>query len=165
MRTFILLSAIPGSGKSTWANQYVEAHPEAKIVSSDEIRLRNYGRVDDFHHEKEVWQTFLDDIHRYGAEENATVIADSTNITNHYRKYYANEAREFDRKVLVCFDIPYAIVLQQNQRREKDRIVPEPVMERMRREYEAPDEATLSCFTEFVRVGPSFVSPDLKTDQ
>ena len=35
MRTLILLSAIPGSGKSTWARKYQKEHQNTYIVASD----------------------------------------------------------------------------------------------------------------------------------
>ena len=55
MRTFILLSAIPGCGKSTWAKRYASEHPNTHIVSSDEIRRTHFGAVNNFDHDKETW--------------------------------------------------------------------------------------------------------------
>ena len=43
MKTFILLSAVPGAGKSTWALQYKKTHPHVFIVSSDDIRKELTG--------------------------------------------------------------------------------------------------------------------------
>jgi predicted kinase len=88
MRTFFLLSALPGSGKSTWARRYQEQHPETKIISSDGIRMMFFGARQNFSDEKRVWAEFLREIQDYAKDENATVIADATNITNEYRKYY-----------------------------------------------------------------------------
>ena len=38
MKTFILLAAVAGCGKSTWANNFKKDHPNTFIVSSDELR-------------------------------------------------------------------------------------------------------------------------------
>ena len=162
MRTFILLSAIPGSGKSTWAKRYAEEHPNTHIVSSDGIRERLFGAVNCFNDEPRVWQTFLDDIHKFGKEEDCTVIADSTNLTNAYRQYYAEEAAEFDRKILVCFHIPYDIIRKQNAMREGPSRVPDEAMERMRKEFEKPTQKVIDLFDEYVIIGKSFVSDAIK---
>ena len=78
MKTFILLSAIPGSGKSTWAKRYVSEHPGTRIVSSDDLRIEFGGKPNNFDHEDEVWKAFMDRIHEYGKEDGSTVIADAT---------------------------------------------------------------------------------------
>jgi predicted kinase len=38
MRTIYLTVGLLGSGKSSWAREYVKTHPKVKIVSSDAIR-------------------------------------------------------------------------------------------------------------------------------
>ena len=162
MRTFILLSAIPGCGKSTWAKRYASEHPNTHTVSSDEIRRTHFGAVNNFDHDKETWEIFLQEIHRFGEEDGSTVIADSTNITNAYRQYYAEQTPEFDRKILVCFHIPYEIALKQNAMREGPSVVPLPVMEKMRREFEKPNQKTIDLFDEYLIIGKSFVSEELK---
>ena len=43
MKTLIVLSAMPGSGKSTWAKKYQEEHPHTLIISSDKIRYELTG--------------------------------------------------------------------------------------------------------------------------
>ena len=58
MKTLIMLSAMPGSGKSTWAKAYQEAHPHTLIVSSDAIRYELTGQTQDFSKQKEVWELF-----------------------------------------------------------------------------------------------------------
>lgn len=162
MRTFILLSAIPGSGKSTWAKQYAKTHANTKIVSSDEIRLREFGKVDDFSHEADLWRMFLEEIHTDGKDEDVTVIADSTNITNHYRQYYAEETPEFDHKILVCFDLPFQTALAQNNLRTGDRVVPQHVMESMHKDFEAPDETTLKMYDEYLLIDKDFIAEELR---
>lgn len=162
MRTLYLLSALPGSGKSTWAKRFKNEHPTAKIVSSDNLRVELLGRVDDFSNEKLVWASFLDRIHEYAKDENAIVIADSTNILNSYRAYYLEQTPEFDKHVLVMFDIPLPIVFAQNKLRGGDRVVPDAAMEKMAKQWERPSEEITKMYDEVIHVGPDFIAEELK---
>ncbi|MBP5091400.1 MAG: ATP-binding protein [Bacilli bacterium] len=162
MRTFFLLSALPGSGKSTWAKQYQDLHPETKIISSDGIRVKFFGARQNFSDEKRVWAEFLREILDYGKEENATVIADATNITNEFRKYYYDMAASYDKRVLVLFDIPFEICLKQNKMRNSDCIVDEKAMNELHSRWETPSEEILKLYDEVIVIGPDFISPNLK---
>lgn len=158
--TFILLSALPGSGKSTWSKKYKELHPNTYIISSDETRKRVAGSVNTFNKEPEVWEAFLKDIQSHGklgGED--TVIADATNLTNEYRKFYRENTGDFDRHIIVYFDIPYEICLVQNRMREPERVVPDYAMERMKEEFEPLSEEVKAMYDEVIILGPDFISP------
>lgn len=165
MRTFILLSALPGSGKSTWAKQFAKEHPNTHIVSSDGIREKYFGSPTNFKHEKEVWEIFLRECNEYGKEEDVYVIADSTNILDKYRRFYLENTPIFDKHVLVCFHIPYDIILKQNQMRPREKIVPEYAMERMKKDFEIPSEEIIDAYDEYIVIGKSFIADQLKQDK
>ena len=55
MKTLIILSAMPGSGKSTWAKNYQSEHPHTLIISSDQIRYEITGSLTDFSKQNEEW--------------------------------------------------------------------------------------------------------------
>lgn len=151
MRTLILLSAMPGSGKSTWARAYQALHPHTYIVSSDEIRVELFGKAQDFRDEKMVWDTYLKRLNELGSKhDDATVIADATNLQNKYRRYYFEETPGFDRHVLVYFKVPYEVCCRQNKMRSSDRIVPDKAMEKLRAELEEPDEDTVNLYDEYL---------------
>lgn len=163
MRTLLLLSGLPGSGKSTWSRQYKRLHSSAKIVSSDEIRIELFGRADDFSNEPLVWYTFLSRIHFYAkADEEAQVIADSTNLTNHYREYYLEQTPEFEKHVLVVFDIPLQDIFAQNRMRKKEKVVPEEAMRRMASQFEPLSEEVCRRYDQVIHVGPEFVAEELR---
>ena len=74
MKTLIMLSAFPASGKSTWANKYKATHDNVVILNSDDIRMEiTHGDYQDHSHQKEVWELFEKRIHEY-AKEGTTVI-------------------------------------------------------------------------------------------
>lgn len=158
MKTFILLSAIPGSGKSTWAKNYQKQHPNTYIVASDDVRARVAGSMVNFEHEPEVWKTFLEDIHAYGEIEDVTVIADSTNLKNEYRRYYLQQTPEFDVHKLVYFHIPFDICKIQNKMREKQRIVSDSGMESLISEFEEPTQDVIDLYDEFIVIEKSYVN-------
>jgi predicted kinase len=165
MRTLIVLSAIPGSGKSTWAKKYQKEHANTFIVSSDEIRLEFFGAVNDFRDERRVWDTFLERLNHYAETmADVTVIADATNLQNKYRRMYAELTPKYEKHILVRFDIPYDICLLQNQMREKERIVPEDAMKRLLAEMEEPDETTLAFYNEY-HVIRNFLSKEALKEQ
>lgn len=163
MKTFILLSAIPGSGKSTWAEQYRLTHKNVFVVSSDALRKELGGAYKNLDHEQEVWKRFLEDIFKYrDIEKDVTVIADSTNIINKFRIFYGKTITGFDKKILVVIKKNKEQTLQTNKLRSETRIIPDNVIENMFNVWEEPDEETLSYFDEYIVVDKWFPSPKVK---
>ena len=145
MRTLIVLSGMPGSGKSTWARGYQKEHPATHLVASYEIRKEFFGAPNRFDDEDRVWKTFCERL-TLGSKTDSdfTVIADATTLTNALRMRYYHLTPEFDRHVLVLFKIQeYA---KQNTQREQNRIVPQYAMDRMKGEYEEPNEEVKNTF-------------------
>ncbi len=153
MKTFILLSAVPGAGKSTWASVYAASHDNVYIVSSDEVRKEITGAYQIFNQEPRVWETFRQRIHEYAARhDDVTVIADAVNDTNTLRQYYANEASEFHKKIFVYIDKPVEVVLAQNKMRQAEKWVPEDIIMMFYQKVEVPTTETIALFHEFVKV-------------
>ena len=163
MATLILLSAIPGSGKSTWAREYLKAHPKTYIVASDDVRQRVSGGVQNFEHEALVWETFLKELNEHAEDdEETTVIADATNLQNRYREYYCKETPKFSKHVLVLFDIPFEICKLQNRMRKQSRIVSDEAMESLRAEFEYPTQEIIDLYDEYIVIDESYISKQAK---
>ena len=156
MATMILLSAIPGSGKSTWAKNYQRSHPHTYIVASDDVRRRVSGGVQNFQNEPLVWETFLKELNEHADEKNCTVIADATNLQNRYRRYYCEMTPKYDRHILVLFDIPFEICMKQNKLRPADRIVDDQAMLSLQAEFEIPTKEIIDLYDEYIVVDRSF---------
>lgn len=156
MSTLILLSAIPGSGKSTWAKAYQKSHPNTYIVASDDIRVRVSGGLQVFDKEALVWETFLKELNAHVDEKDCTVIADATNLQNRYRRYYWEMTPGYDKHVLVLFDIPFEICMKQNKLREKERIVSDEGMLSLLAEFETPTPEIIALYDEYIVVDKSF---------
>ncbi len=149
MRTFILLSALPGSGKSTWAHLYQKEHDNVVIVSSDSIREQLNGDASDVSNDSNVWIEYRRQIVDYAKDDDITVIGDSTNLSNKYRIYYAEEAAPlYDKLILVRFDVPYEVCQKRNLGRFPGRVVPEFAMKSLKKEYEEPSKEALDHYNE-----------------
>ena len=165
MKTFILLSAPAGSGKSTWAEQYRLTHKNVFIVSSDALRKEIGGAYQNLHHEAEVWQRFYIDIEKYRDMcDDVTVIADSTNIYNKFRITYGKNLQGFDKKILVVIKKNKEEVLKTNKLRNENRIVPEEAIDKMYENWEEPDEECLSYYDEYILIDKWFDSPKVKDE-
>lgn len=165
MKTFILLSAVAGSGKSTWAEQYRLTHKNVFVVSSDALRKEITGEFSNLTHDKEMWERFSKDIEKYrDASSDVTVIADSTNILNKFRIFYGKTVTGFDKKILVVIKKNIETTLETNKLRSKDRIIPDKVIESMFNSWEEPDEETLSYFDEYIVINKWFSSSKVKDE-
>ena len=147
MKTLIMLSAMPGSGKSTWAKAYQEAHSHTLIVSSDAIRYELTGETQDFSKQKEVWELFSLRIHEYAKMyDDVTVILDALTDLNILREKYVKENPEFDEYVLVLFPRTVEQIRFYNKQRKETSIVPDQQLEVLIKKWEEPTEEIKKLF-------------------
>ena len=133
LEAYVMVGA-PGSGKSTQVSKLIASHPDAVVISGDDIRAELYGDADVQGSYVEIHDRMLEIL-----EENVgrTVIMDGT----HYRAAYRKEAIAmlnsygYNKVVAVVVDKPLAVCLRQNASR--DRKVPEHVIERMHNSLQA----------------------------
>lgn len=143
MAKLIVLSGVPGSGKSFFSQRFKELrNGHVYIVSSDEIRDKVAGSQRDLSQDKLVWKLFYGMTHIYGMDEEGTVILDATNSICKYRVSIVEPFRKLYKEIdLVAFDIDKDIVRKQNK--ERDYPVPDDVLEMLIEKYEGPNE--LDC--------------------
>ena len=153
MKTLIVLSAMPGSGKSTWAKKYRDEHPHTLIVSSDEIRFELTGQMQDFSKQKEVWELFSLRIHEYAKRyDDVTVILDALTDLNCLREKYVKENPEYDEYVLVLFPRTVEQIRFYNKQRKESSIVPDEQLEMLINKWEEPTEEIKKLFNKVVEV-------------
>ena len=147
MKTLIVLSAMPGSGKSTWAKKYQEEHPHTLIISSDAIRYELTGSMQDFSKQNEVWELFSYRIHEYANKhDDVTVILDALNDLNVLREKYVKENPEYDRYELVLFPRTLEEIRFYNKQRSDTAIVPDDQLEMLINKWEEPSEEVIKLF-------------------
>lgn len=150
MKTLIVLSATPGSGKSTWAKLYKEKHPNTIILSSDEVRYEVTGNYQDFSRQKEVWEIYEGRIVEYAHKEgDFTLILDALNDLNSIRQRYLELGEGFDKKVLVVIKKPLDITTQTNRERDEVRWVPDDALKALNEKFEMPDVKTVDMYDEY----------------
>lgn len=150
MKTLIVLSAIPASGKSTWAGKYQATHRNVHIISSDAIRLElTNGNYHDRSKQKEVWETFDRRIHEYALlGDDVTVILDALNDLNDIRKKYVINNPEYDKYVLVVFKSNAERSKRLNAMRPQSMAVPDEAMQMLIDKFEEPTEEIKDLFDE-----------------
>lgn len=148
MKTLIMLSAFPASGKSTWANKYKATHDNVVILNSDDIRIEiTHGDYQDHSHQKEVWELFERRIHEYAKDGN-TVILDALNDTNEVRLKYLTTTPEYDKKILVMFPSSKERSIKYNGLRDVEVRVPDFILEGLINKFEEPNEDVVSQINE-----------------
>lgn len=141
----LLLSGIPGSGKSTWAREFLHRRePETAILHSrDDIRFQMLKDDDDyFAYEDEVFKLWIRAIQN-SLNDNYTkyILADATHLGDKSRSKTLNHLTIGNNieVVNVVFNVPLHVCLQRNAQRTGRALVPEKVIRRMYQGFHMPD--------------------------
>jgi predicted kinase len=131
----IVMCGLPASGKSTYS-EWLEDSGIFRRVCPDLIRKAFYGDENIQGDGKRVFETAHHDIKEYAClGEN--VVFDATNIDRKTRIKLVEEMRPyFDIIICKYFSTPLYICKIRN--RERERQVPEEVLENMERRFRAP---------------------------
>lgn len=136
--SFIMLMGISGSGKSTWAKDFVfKCDASYKLISSDDIRLQLTGSVDDQTKNAEVWEVVLNHV-QSALKAKQNVILDATNTSTDKRRQFVRQLPPCNRYLKV-FSIPKAIAKLRIAKDLEKRIVraatPDAVIDVMQRQF------------------------------
>ena len=146
MNRLIVLSGVPGSGKSYFSNALKNEKSEGVyIISSDQLRYELLGDQRDLSQDEKIWKRFYELAKEYARKKDAVVVLDATNAKKIYRldniKPYKGLYDEID---LVYFQLDKETVLRQNK--ERDNPIPEDALLRIINEFELPDEEEKKFF-------------------
>ena len=141
LKRLCLLSGAPGSGKSTWAREYVKNNPEVAYVSRDEVRMEMLNEGDRyFDKEKAVFREYARRAKEALGSGAKTVILDATHISfPSVRKILValNWVEDF---TIIRFQIPLDILLERNAGRTGRAYVPEDGVRKMYNSADNPED-------------------------
>ena len=137
--TLYIAVGLPGSGKSTYAKNFIKGK-DIEYLSSDELRAV-YGKGEDdqtvtpivFGHIKRKVDEFLKD--------GKNVLVDATSVNRRERSDYINSAKKYGAKVVaLVFKMDRNGLIARNKKRgeEGGRVVPDWVIDKMLNKYEEP---------------------------
>ena len=137
--TIYITVGLPGSGKSTYAKNFIKGQ-DIEYLSSDELRAV-YGKGEDdqsvtplvFGHIKRKVDEFLRD--------GKNVMVDATSVNRRERSDYISAAKRYGANVVaLVFKMDRAGLIARNQKRgqEGGRVVPDWVIDKMLAKYEEP---------------------------
>lgn len=130
--TLWILIGLPGSGKSTWAEQFSQSSPPMQLISTDQIRRLLFGHEATQGPWLKVWQHVVQQMQYSVAEMHlhnlSGAIYDATNVQRRGRRKVIQTARAigFTRITAVWFDVPIPLCLQRNAQRSRQ-VPPEVV--------------------------------------
>ena len=135
--TLKIIVGIPGSGKTTYCNTYIETHPNELVVhlSSDIIRKELLGDINDQSQNGRVFEEMKTRTLNY-LDMGYTVLYDATNITRKDRESILNSCPKCVTKQAVVCWAPIATCIKRDMNR--DRTVGKHVIDRMLKRFQAP---------------------------
>lgn len=118
----ILTVGLSGSGKSTWAAQFVAEDPVNRVeVNRDDIRLRLYGREDMYKGSEsrvtEVQLSVVESVLREGK----TVVVSDTNLVSGYRTPFYKLANKYGAELVLndsFLSVPLHVCIERDSKRE-----------------------------------------------
>ena len=132
---FFMMCGLVASGKSTRAKKFAKEY-NATIFSSDALREELFNDVNDQEHNQELFV----ELHRRIKEclkSGKNACYDATNLSYKKRMAFLQELKNIPcEKICVLMATPYEECLKRNAQRERK--VPEYVIERMYRQFDPP---------------------------
>ena len=142
MSTLYITVGLPGSGKSTYAKEFIKGK-DIEYLSSDSLRAV-FGKSEEdqtvtplvFGHIKRKVDEFLKD--------GKNVMVDATSVNRKERSDYINTAKKYGAKVVaIIFKMDRQGLIDRNKKRGEQggRVVPDWVIDKMLAKYEEPSFA------------------------
>ena len=152
MNKLIVLSGVPGSGKSYFSKTIKKMkNNHVYVVSSDELRALTTGSQANVNAEDLVWKMFYSLAKTYALDKEGIVILDATHVSTDLRVDKNMELKPlFDEVDLVMWNADRQMVMNQNLQR--DYPIPLEAMEMFFRIFELPTEKDKEFFDKIIMV-------------
>ena len=131
------LVGLPGSGKTYWANSVRYNDPNTRIISSDAIRAELWGDENDQRNPDKVFEVMLERTIE-ALKQRKDVVYDATNLVAKLRKNTLAAIRAKVDCTAHCLFMACCLSECKRRQAERERKVPDEVIDRMVRRFEAP---------------------------
>ncbi len=147
MAKLVMLSGVPGSGKSYFSQTLKKVKgTHVYIISSDKLRYEMLGNQQDLTQDRVMWQIFYELPKTYSLDHLGVVLLDATHIYSKQRIEICNTLKEYyDEIDLVSFSLDKDIIANQNFQRDFP-VTPE-VLSSFIESYEDPSEEEKKVFS------------------
>ncbi|PSL30584.1 putative kinase [Planomicrobium soli] len=137
MPQFMMLIGLPGSGKSTYARDFIASHKGWVHLSSDQISQSHFASADHIDSQNVFAEMYQQTAAALEAGKN--VIYDATNLASKRRRSLLNRLKNFQvDSEAVVFLTPYPILKARNHKRIHQERVPDEAIERYIRSFQFP---------------------------
>lgn len=131
----IFLIGLSGSGKSTWAEEFIKNN-DAELLSSDRLRLELFGDENDQRHNSEVFN----ELHRRAIKflkQGKTVVYDATGLSGSRRKGFLKQFSQISCwKACLVFAVPFSTCVERDSKRSRS--VGREVVLRQMKQFQMP---------------------------
>ena len=159
MNKLIILSGVPGSGKSYFSNTIKKIKSShVYIVSSDALRREITGSQSNLNEEELMWKIFFSLAKTYSLDKEGVVILDATHVNTKLRVDRNKALRKlYDQLILVVFNIDKQIVSNQNLQREYP--IPPDVLEKFYSIFEPVNDIDRKFFDKILTINSNDIAP------
>lgn len=159
MNKLIILSGVPGSGKSYFSNTIKKIkNSHVYIVSSDQLRKEITGSQSNLTAEELMWKIFYSLAETYSLDKDGVVILDATHVSTELRVEKNRRFRDlYDEIILVMWNVDKQVVSNQNLQREYP--IPPEALEKFFRIFELPTDKDREFFDKILMVTNNDIAP------
>ena len=159
MNKLIVLSGVPGSGKSYFSKTVKKIkNNHVYIVSSDELRREITGSQSNLNEEELMWKIFYSLAKTFSLDKEGIVILDATHTSTYLRVDKNKELKElFNQIILVMWNVDHQLVSNQNLQREYP--IPPEVLDEFFKIFELPTERDYEFFDKVLMINNNDIAP------
>ena len=162
MNKLIILSGVPGSGKSYFSKTIKKLKgSHVYVVSSDELRTIIAGTQTSIAYDPLMWKMFYELTRVYAMDKEGIVILDATHVSSELRvDKVAHLKPLFDEVDLVLWHIDEHVVNNQNLQREFP--IPPEALSYFIKIFEMPNEKDKAFFDKIAVIEDSNIAPAIE---
>jgi len=157
MKELVMISGLPGSGKSTYLREHIKEYKNPIRIDSDETRRKMFGSYLIFPKNMyEIYDHMIDianNLYDKYKDKDLTIIMDSTFLDNYKKEHFIKKLKKFDYYKLIIFkstDLNFNF--NNNKKRIKEKWVPEDVIIKMTKEIEPLSVYLLNTFNNIIEI-------------